>query len=184
MVYQANCDRLKPLVNPVWSLLSTNIDGTLDNIQLVGVETSILSVAFSKSSRYEALSCTPWFCPAMSWANSPENEMDEGWVSLRNGMRSSTLVSHWLSFFQLTFKPHRVLLSGSIPIDTLVLRGCSERCCSVPDSWKLLEKSYSQFMPSMVLRSCMYSDWLSNDTFTAVPASMILWLRMVTSPAL
>jgi len=94
------------------------------------------------------------------------------------------LVSHWLSCFQLRLTPHNVLLSGSLPIDTLVVSDCSERCCSVPESCRFLEKSYSQFMPNIVFRSCAYSVWLSNDTFTVVPASMILWLRMVTSPAL
>jgi hypothetical protein len=70
MVYQPAAN-VVAAAQVVLSWLSANIDGTLDNIQLVGVETSILSVVPSKSSIYEALSCTPWVWPAMSCANSP-----------------------------------------------------------------------------------------------------------------
>ena len=62
------------------------------------------------------------------------------------------LVTHWLSFFQFMLTPHNVLLSGSLPMFTFVVRACSERCCMVPDIWKFFEKSYSQFIPNMVLR--------------------------------
>ena len=51
MVYHAICERLNPLLNVVLSVLSGNIAGTLDNIHEVGVETSILLAALSKSSR-------------------------------------------------------------------------------------------------------------------------------------
>ena len=52
------------------------------------------------------------------------------------------------------FTPQIVLFSGSEPMATFVVSDCSERCCTVPLSWKFFEKSYSQFMPSMVLRIC------------------------------
>ena len=52
------------------------------------------------------------------------------------------------------FTPQSVLFSGSLPIATFVVSACSERCCSVPLSWKFFEKSYSQFTPNIVFRSC------------------------------
>ena len=154
MLYHANNERLKPLASVVLSLCSANMDGTLEMIHEVGVLTSIEDLVFSKSSRYEALSCVPWLWPAISCANSPVNEIFEGCVRCRNGSLSSILVSHWLSFFQFMFTPHSVLFSGSEPIFTLVVRACSDRCCNVPLIWKFLEKLYSQFMPNIVLRSC------------------------------
>ena len=60
---------------------------------------------------------------------------------------------------------------------------CSLRCCNVPPIWKFLVKSYSQLKPTIVLRCIPYSVLDSSDTLTEVPASMMLWLRMVTSPA-
>ncbi|CDD05929.1 unknown [Prevotella sp. CAG:592] len=128
--------------------------GTLDIIHDDGVLTSMVFFVFSKSSIYEALSCVPLACPAMSWANSPVKDICDGWVQWRNGILSSTLVSHWLSFFQLMLRPQRVLLSGSDPIDTFVVSACSDRCWKVPLSWKFLVKSYSQFSPSIVFRCC------------------------------
>ena len=109
---------------------------------------------FSKSSRYDALSCVPLACPAMSCANSPVKEICDGCVQWRNGILSSRLVSHWLSFFQFTLSPHKVLLSGSEPIATFVVSDCSDRCWNVPLSWKFFEKSYSQLSPTIVLRCC------------------------------
>ena len=131
-----------------------NIDGTDEITHDVGVDTLMVFFEFSKSSIYDALSCVPRLCPAMSWANSPVNDMCDGCVRWSNGSLSSILVSHWLSRFQLTLMPQRVLLSGSAPIATLFVSDCSERCCMVPDSWKFLEMSYSQFIPNIVLR-CM-----------------------------
>ena len=92
-------------------------------------------------------------------------------------------VSHWLSVFQLMFTPHSVFFSGSEPIVTFDVRACSDRCCSVPPICRFFEKSYSQLKPNIRLRCMPYSVSLSNDTLTLVPASMILWFRMVTSPA-
>ena len=135
------------------SLDSGNIDGTLDSIHDVGVRILILLVEFSKSSIYEALSCVPLLCPAMSWANSPVKEIWEGWVRWRKGSLSRILVSHWLSFFQFTLRPQMVLFSGSLPMLTFEVRACSERCISVPLNRKFLLKSYSQFTPNIVLRS-------------------------------
>ena len=82
------------------------------------------------------------------------------------------------------FRPHSVFFSGSSPIVTFDVRACSDRCCSVPPTWKFFEKSYSQFKPTIVLRCMPYSVFDSSDTLTLVPASIMLWLRMVTSPAL
>ena len=120
----------------------------------VGVDTSMAFFVFSKSSRYEALSCVPCDCPAIRCANSADKEMLDGWVRCNNGNLSRMLVSHWLSFFQLRFTPQMVLLSGSAPIATFVVRACSERCLNVPLIWKFLLKSYSQFMPNMVFLDC------------------------------
>ena len=59
MVYHASNERLNPLRKVVLSLCSGNMEGTLDMTHEVGVETSIFVVVFSKSSKYEALSCVP-----------------------------------------------------------------------------------------------------------------------------
>ena len=80
MLYHAICERRKPLDSEVLSLLSPNMEGTLDSTHEVGVETSSFVVLFSKSSIYEALSCVPLLCPAKSFANSPVNDMAEGCV--------------------------------------------------------------------------------------------------------
>ena len=50
MVYHDISERLKPLLRPVLSRLSANIDGTLEIIHDVGVDTSISLSVFSKSS--------------------------------------------------------------------------------------------------------------------------------------
>ena len=92
-------------------------------------------------------------------------------------------VSHWLSCFQLMFSPQSMLLSGSLPMVTFEVSDCSLSFWNVPLSWKSLEKSYSQFTPYMVFLCIPYSVSVSSETFTDVPASMMLWLRMVTSPA-
>ena len=94
MVYHASNERLNPLRKVVLSLCSGNMEGTLDMTHEVGVETSIFVVVFSKSSKYEALSCVPWLCPAMSCANSALNEMCEGCVRCKKGILSNRLVSH------------------------------------------------------------------------------------------
>ena len=130
------------------------MEGTLDMIQADGVLTSRALEVFSKSSRYDALSCVPLACPAINWANSAFNDSCEGWVTWRKGTLLSILVSHWLSFFQFIFTPQRVLLSGSAPMFTFVVSACSLRCWNVPDNWKSREKVYSQFNPSMVFRCC------------------------------
>ena len=83
----------------------------------------------------------PPACPAINWANSPVKEIWEGCVTCRKGILSSIFVSHWLSFFQFTLMPHRVLFTGSEPRFTFVVRDCSERCCMVPLNWKSEEKS-------------------------------------------
>ena len=119
----------------------------------------------------------------MRWANSPVKEMCEGCFTLRKGILLSIAVSHCDSCFQFTFRPQRVLLSGSSPIDTFEMSACSWRWSSVPPNWKFFENSYSQFTPIIVLRCIPYSVFDSNDTLTFVPASMMLWFRMVTSPA-
>ena len=49
--------------------------------------------------------------------------------------------------------PQMVLFSGSLPMFTFEVNACSERCISVPLSWKFLLKSYSQLTPNIVLRS-------------------------------
>ena len=139
--------------------------------------------AFSKSSIYDALSCVPLAVPEISWANSPVNEICDGCVQWSRGSRSNMRVSHWLSVFQLTFRPHKVFFSGSEPIVTFDVSACSLRCCSVPPNWKFFEKSYSQLKPIIRLRCMPYSVFDSSDTLTLVPASMMLWFRMVTSPA-
>ena len=68
----------------------------------------------------------------------------------------------------------RVLLTGSEPIETFDVRLCSERCWKVPLMLKSLVKSYCQLTPNMDFLSIAYSDWLSSETFTDVPASMML----------
>ena len=80
IVYHASRERLKPERNVVMSACSGNIDGTDDIIHDVGVDTSMAFFEFSKSSIYDALSCVPRLCPAMSWANSPVNDMCDGCV--------------------------------------------------------------------------------------------------------
>ena len=136
---------------------------------------------FSKSSIYEAL---PWlweFAPVKSFANSAVKLIEEGMVMLINGILSIRSVSHWLFCFHDRLSPIMVLLKGSLPIATLDVSDCSVRCINVPPKIKFLLKSYCQFKPSMVLRSKL-SPVLSRLTLTAVPASMMLWLRIVTSP--
>ena len=152
MVYHAIWARLKPLASVCLSLDSANMDGTLESTHDLGSDTSMPFFVFSKSSMYDALSCVPPACPAMSCANSVVSDICEGCVQCRNGILSSMLVSHWLSFFQLRLMPHSMLLSGSEPMATFDVSACSCRCCSVPLSWKFLEKSYSQFTPNIVLR--------------------------------
>lgn len=63
------------------------------------------------------------------------------------------MVSHWLSFFQLMLSPQRMLLSGSEPMVTFDVSGCSCSRWNVPPMKKSLVKSYSQLSPNMVLRS-------------------------------
>ena len=165
------------------SAYSGNIVGTLDSVHDLGSSTSMPFLAFSKSSMYEALSCVPPAVPAMRCANSPVKEICDGWVQCSSGSLSSMRVSHWLSVFQFMFSPHKVFFSGSEPMVTFDVSVCSLRCCSVPPIWKFLVKSYSQLKPTIVLRCMPYSVFDSSDTLTEVPASMMLWLRMVTSPA-
>ncbi len=153
-MYQASKARLNPLLSVALSDCSGNIVGTLESTHDVGADTSMEFFVFSKSSIYEALSCTPPACPAINCANSPVKEICDGCVQCRKGSLLSISVSHWLSFFQLMFKPQRVLLSGSEPMLTFVVRACSDRCCIVPLSWKSFEKSYCQLSPSIVFRSC------------------------------
>ena len=131
---------------------SGNIDGTLDIIHDDGELTSIVFLASSKSSIYDALSCVPLLCPAISCANSADRDMFDGCVTCRNGILLSIFVSHWLSFFQFRLSPQIVLFSGSLPIVTFEVSACSDRCWNVPPIWKFFEKSYSQFNPSIVLR--------------------------------
>ena len=154
MLYHASSERLKPLVTESLSLCSLNMEGTLDNTHALGSLTSIPFLAFSKSSMYDALSCVPPACPAMSWANSPVKVICEGCVQCRKGNLSNILVSHWLSCFQLIFTPQRVFFNGSEPMVTFEVSVCSVRCCMVPPICRSFEKSYSQFRPSMVFR-CM-----------------------------
>ena len=117
----------------------------------------------------------------MSWANSAVKLMLEGSVRWSRGSLSSRSVSHWLFCFHDMFRPQMVLFRGSLPMATLVVSDCSERCIKVPPIKKFLVKSYSQFTPNMVLRS-NDSAVLSRLTLTGVPASRMLWLMMVTSP--
>ena len=67
-----------------------------------------------------------------------------------------------------------VLLKGSSPMVTFEVSACSLRCISVPPIVRLLESSYSQLTPNMVLRCIPYSVSDSSDTFTLVPASIML----------
>ena len=182
MLYQASSERLKPLVTESLAY-SLKYLGTLESTHDLGSETLMPFLALSKSSIYEALSCVPPAVPAIRWANSPVKVICEGWVQCRKGSLSSMRVSHWLSFFQLMFRPHSVFFSGSEPMVTFDVRACSDRCCSVPPIWKSFEKSYSQLKPNIRLRCMPYSVFDSSDTLTFVPASMMLWFRMVTSPA-
>ena len=154
MLYHASSERLKPLVTESLSLTSLNREGTLDMVHAFGSLTSILLVAFSKSSIYEALSCVPPACPAIRWANSPVKDIWEGCVQCRKGSLLSILVSHWLSCFQLMFRPHSMFRNGSCPMVTFEVSVCSVRYWNVPPSCRSFENSYSQFMPSMVFR-CM-----------------------------
>ena len=59
IVYQAMRERLKPERSVFLSFDSWNIDGTLEIIHDVGVDTSMVFFVFSKSSMYDALSCVP-----------------------------------------------------------------------------------------------------------------------------
>ena len=152
MLYHESRARLKPLVTESLSAYSGNIVGTLERIHDFGSLTSMAFFVFSKSSIYEALSCVPLACPAISCANSPVNVICDGCVQCSSGMALSIFVSHWLSCFQLTLSPHSVFFSGSAPIATFDVSVCSVRCCSVPPIWKFFEKSYSQLKPSIVLR--------------------------------
>ena len=68
--------------------------------------------------------------------------MVDGAVQLRKGILLRMSVSHWLSFFHDMLSPQMVLLSGSLPMATLVVRGFSPRCMNVPPTWKSLVKSY------------------------------------------
>ena len=183
MVYHAKRARLKPLVTESLSAYSLNVLGTLEITHVLGSNTVIPFIELSKSSIYEALSCVPLAVPAISCANSPVKEICEGCVQCSKGNLSSIRVSHWLSVFQLMFSPHSVFFKGSEPIVTFDVSACSLKCCSVPPIWKSFEKSYSQLKPNIRLRCIPYSLLLSSDTLTFVPASMMLWLRMVTSPA-
>ncbi|CDA44377.1 uncharacterized protein BN693_01767 [Prevotella sp. CAG:5226] len=130
------------------------MEGTLERFHSLGLEISISLFEFSKSSMYEALPCAPLLLPAMSWANSAEKLMLDGVVQCMNGNLLSQSVRRWLCFFHDRLSPHNVLLSGSAPIETFVVMGFSPRCMKVPPNWKSLLKSYSKFMPNMVLR-CM-----------------------------
>ena len=114
----------------------------------------MFDVALSKSSMYDALSCVPDAMLEKSFANSALNCMFDGSLRCSSGILLSRFVSHWLSCFQCRLKPTMVLLMGSAPIATFVVRLCSLRCCTVPLIWKFFEKSYSQFSPKSVLR-CM-----------------------------
>ena len=78
------------------------------------------------------------FCPATSWANSPLKVIRLGWLQETRGSLSTMLVSHWLSRFQLMCAPHRVFFRGSLPMFTLVVRGCSFRNISVPPMVRFL----------------------------------------------
>ena len=183
MLYHASLARLKPLVRPLRSSCSGKSDGVLEMNHDLGSDTSMPLFVFSKSSMYDASSCVPPACPAMSCANSPVNDICDGCVRWRKGSLSSMLVSHWLSFFQLRLRPQSMLLSGSEPMVTFDVSGCSWRRWNVPPMKKSLVKSYSKLMPNIVLRVMPKSVLLSRLTFTLVPASMILWLSIVTSPA-
>ncbi len=183
MLYHESSARLKPLVTESLSAYSAKASGTLESTHDVGSATEMAFLAFSKSSIYEALSCVPLAVPAMSWANSPVKEICDGCVQWSSGNLSSIFVSHWLSVFQLTFSPHSVFFKGSDPMTTFDVSACSDRCCSVPPIWKFFEKSYSQLTPNIRFRCMPYSVFDSSDTLTLVPASMMLWFRMVTSPA-
>ena len=123
------------------SLLSGNMLGVLEIVQYVGCVRLFLMLLLSKSSRYEALPCTLWFCPAMSCANSPLNVSMLGCVHCMSGSLSKILVSHWLSFFQLRCTPQSVFFNGSLPMLTFVVRGCSFRYISVPPKVRFLLSS-------------------------------------------
>ena len=81
------------------------------------------------------------------------------------------------------FSPQMVLLRGSSPIVTFEVKACSCRCIMVPPICRFFDNSYVQLSPSIVLRCMPYSVSDSSDTLTLVPASIMLWFRMVTSPA-
>ena len=133
---------------------------------------------------YEACPCT--LSETSDWraAISALKFMLEGLVAFTNGILSMILVMAWLSWFQFRFRPYMVLTSGSSPMVTLLVSGFSFRCMNVPPIWKLGLKSYIQLSPAMVLRCMLYSVLLSNCTLTLVPASIMLWLMMVTVPML
>ena len=80
MLYHAIRALLKPLVSPVRSSCSGKSDGVLEMNHDFGSDTSMPFLVFSKSSIYDASSCVPPACPAMSCANSPVNDICEGCV--------------------------------------------------------------------------------------------------------
>ncbi len=71
-----------------------------------------------------------------------------------SGILSIRFVSHWLSFFHDRLTPHSVFFSGSSPIFTFVVSGCSFRNMNVPPTMKSLLTSYCMLKPTSVLR-CM-----------------------------
>ena len=52
------------------------------------------------------------------------------------------------------FSPQIVLFSGSLPMATFDVRGCSPKCMSVPPTWNFFDTSYWKSTPNIVLR-CM-----------------------------
>ena len=90
----------------------------------------------------------------MSCANSAVKLMFDGVVVCTNGRRFTRLVNHWLCVFHAMFNPQMVLFSGSLPMATFEVSGCSPRCMSVPPTCSCLEKSYWKSRPNIVLR-CM-----------------------------
>ena len=180
-VYGVPCHRalLYPLATVVLSELSANIDGTLEIIQEVGIDTFIefwyfRNHLYTKHYPKYLMPVRDQLCKfACKWNLWRCRTMQERYFVQYVGV-SLTF------FFQFMFTPHSVLLSGSDPIVTFEVRACSERCCNVPLIWKFLEKSYSQLIPNIVFGS-VHSRYCSQRHIDRSACVYDTLFRMVTT---
>ena len=182
MVYQLMRARSYPVRMSFERLLYGNPVGNDESNHCDGDFRSMPFSVLSKSSMYDASFCTCFDVPASRRANSADRLIDEGSVQLMSGNLSMMFVSHWLCFFHERLKPHKKFCKGSEPMSTFDVSGFSESDISVPPNLKSSEKSYFQLSPRTVLRCMLNRVLLSSDTCTSVPASIMLWLRIVTVP--